>query len=726
MNWRGRQTAHRTTVVFVPLLALLVTFSQFANAQLIALGKWSQPQALYDINFITTKSVPASLTFSRASSATYYNSSGTLSSAAAGTARFDYDPGTLAYRGLLMEPSATNYFLFSENLTGTNWYNQQTVLTANSTTAPDGTTTASKLAEASSAGSNQHNSGYTDWSSPTNTNLTSSIYLKAGSINQVELFNIGRTCTWSSFVITLQGMGVMTTTGATNGVGTASNYGIQYVGNGWYRAFITIYNDASNSCGYTLLTRTYKNGSSWYDAGSGGDYVYLWGAQYESGSVATSYIKTTGAAVTRSADQLTLTSTSLYNNTGGTLYAQFINGGAENAANYRAFGFFATNVGGTFAQNEISIADQGTATTSAINTSGAAQFSPSGTLYGPGYVNYAALAYTTSSYAYSVNGSAASTVTTGSLPTMSPAYAYIGSQPDGKMRVRWIQKVQYYNQRFNNLSLANLSKTDCAHGSQTFASTGADQTFALPAGCTQFTVQAWGAGGGGSKEWDGNGRTGGAGGYTSAVVTGSGTYTIVVGSGGGSGSTSSVYGGGAGSGGTSGGAGGGRSAVRASGVDIVTAGGGGGTGYGGTTGYSGANEYGGSGGGLVGLGVGGTNSGGGGTQVAGGTAGANGGAGAGTQYAGGNGSSTWSGGGGGGWYGGGGGSAAYGDGGGGGGGSSYYSGAGVSLGMTLAAPVGSVNPVIMDGNYSSGVGVGGYSSGGAGTAGGSGLVVISY
>jgi hypothetical protein len=695
------------------------------QAQMISLPQWAPPKALYDINFIASKSIPSTLSFSRASTGTYYNSAGTLTTAASGVARFDYDPSNLSYRGLLLEPSATNYVPYSENLSGgSNWYNQQTVLTANATTAPDGTNTASMLAEAAGAGNNQHNSMYYEWpGGPANVSITASIFLKAGTLNQVELFLSGRPGVWSSFVITMQGAGIMTTTGAANGLGSATNYGIQYVGNGWYRAFITIPNDSSGN-GLCFLTRIYNNGSSWYDAGAGGGSVYLWGVQYEAGSVPTSYIKTTGASATRAADQLTFASTSLYNKTGGTLFAQFINAGIENGANYRAFGFFGSNVAGTFSQNEISIADQGTATTSAINAGGVTQYSPSGTLYSPGYVNYAALAYTTGSYAYSVNGSAAVTINTGSLPSASPVYGYIGSQPDGNMRVRWIQKVQYYNQRTNNLSLANLSKTDCAHGSLTFTSLGSDQTFTVPTGCTKFFVQAWGAGGGGTQEGDGNGQTGGAGGYTSGYITGTGSFTVIVGSGGGAGDLTASYGGGGASGGPSGGDGGGRSAISLSGTDLLTAGGGGGAGYGGTTGYSGTAENGGSGGGLVGLGVGGSMSGGPGTQSAGGAAGSCCGGTAGIQYIGGIGASTWTGGGGGGWYGGGGGTSAFGDGGGGGGGSGYVGGAGVTLGASISSIVGNPNPPVQDGNYQAGVGVGGITF--PATAGGGGLVVITY
>ncbi len=50
----------------------------------------------------------AGTSFTRASTATYFDSSGTLQTAATNTPRFDYDPSTLAFRGLLMERSRTN------------------------------------------------------------------------------------------------------------------------------------------------------------------------------------------------------------------------------------------------------------------------------------------------------------------------------------------------------------------------------------------------------------------------------------------------------------------------------------------------------------------------------------------------------------------------------------------------------------------------------------------
>jgi hypothetical protein len=272
----------------------------------------------------------------------------------------------------------------------------------------------------------------------------------------------------------------------------------------------------------------------------------------------------------------------------------------------------------------------------------------------------------------------------------------------------------------------------CTHGSQTFSYTGADQSFSVPANCTSLTLKAWGAGGaGGVTSPSCTPAAGGGGGYATGLltVTPGQALTVVVGQGGTavtSSSPTTTYGGGGGTLSAAGGAkGGGRSAVRTSaGLEILTAGAGGGgsncTTLDASTGGAGGGSIGGS------PASAGTNSGGGGTGSAGGSAGSQAGGTtgsgslAGAKYMGGVAGNGGTGvkptsGGGGGYFGGGGGNT-----GAGGGGSGYIGG--VTSG-TNTFGVGASPANTGDTAYVTGVGVGGTASSGTG---GNGLVVISW
>jgi hypothetical protein len=65
-----------------------------------------------DLNFMAG-AMPSGITFTRASTGWYFNSSGALTSAATDAPRFDSDPSTLAAKGLLIEEARTNLFLNS-------------------------------------------------------------------------------------------------------------------------------------------------------------------------------------------------------------------------------------------------------------------------------------------------------------------------------------------------------------------------------------------------------------------------------------------------------------------------------------------------------------------------------------------------------------------------------------------------------------------------------------
>jgi hypothetical protein len=102
------------------------------------------PYPALDLDFINNP-LDSRITFTRASTATFFNSAGVLTSAAVNAPRFDYNPSTLAPRGLLIEEQRTNSELYSEDFANAHWQKNQATVTSNVIIAPDGNLTGDKL-----------------------------------------------------------------------------------------------------------------------------------------------------------------------------------------------------------------------------------------------------------------------------------------------------------------------------------------------------------------------------------------------------------------------------------------------------------------------------------------------------------------------------------------------------------------------------------------------------
>ena len=172
----------------------------------------SSPPAL-SINF-TTGALDARITFARASSATRTNSSGVIESVSSNTARFDYDPSTLAAKGLLIEEARTNLFLNS-TIDGANLATQNVTVTAQAYTISfygTGTIELSGAHTASVVGTGAYPSRKTLTFTPSAGTLTCTVtgtvqyaQIEAGSFASSYIPTAGATVTRAADVATMTG-----------------------------------------------------------------------------------------------------------------------------------------------------------------------------------------------------------------------------------------------------------------------------------------------------------------------------------------------------------------------------------------------------------------------------------------------------------------------------------------------------------------------------------------
>jgi hypothetical protein len=249
-----------------------------------------------DLRFADNKSLvdavtgASPVTFTRASSGTFVDSAGTLQTAATDVPRFDHNPTTGESLGLLVEEQRTNLLLRSEEFDTASWTLFGTASrTANTTVAPNGATTADSVTLPASSGIFQLVTG------SASTAYTFSVWVRCDTTQTVRLV----------INTNLSDPTVLTVTATSS----------------WQRFSIT----KTTSVGTLTVTSQVDTG--------GGNTFYLWGAQLEAGAFPTSYIPTTTAAVTRSADVCSITGSafsSWYSQSEGTVfstYQQYATGG---------------------------------------------------------------------------------------------------------------------------------------------------------------------------------------------------------------------------------------------------------------------------------------------------------------------------------------------------------------------------------------------------------------
>ena len=347
---------------------------------------------------------------------TYQTTPGTYNattSAAYYGPRLDYNPATLAARGLLIEEARTNLALQSAMGTALgSWGGNASIRTLSTATAPDGTVTAINVVTTGNSGLNIAQVITT----VVGQIYTSSMWLK-GTLGQQIYFLADAS---------VAGQELITFTGS------------------WQRVTKTF--TATSTSAYFGCELFNRSGG----AGLPNVTFDCWGAQYELGSFATSYIPTAASSVARSADTASMTGTnfsSWYNATAGAFLVQF----DTPASGTRIISAADDNT----ANNNIQMLTSGTDPTFLVTTSGTAQASIDAGTVAANTVYKFAGTYSANDFAACISGGTVGTDTSGTIPTVDRLR--IGAGQAGNTLCGHVALLNYYPARLTDATLQSLT-----------------------------------------------------------------------------------------------------------------------------------------------------------------------------------------------------------------------------------------------------------------------------
>jgi hypothetical protein len=243
--------------------------------------------------------------------------------------------------------------------------------------------------------------------------------------------------------------GQLASSGSTGAGFTVVRSGIENYGNGWYRCNLAV------TMGYTpanphVMIRPTASLTSSIPVTASGDTCYIFGAQLETGSIATSYIPTTTASATRNAEVISLSGavSGCIGQTEGTIYLE-TNSLVSGVSDLFCFARATTNTV-SISKNSSNII-QATVYTSGLALNIAASATVSGNMK-------IAVAYKTGDSALYINGVQIGTSSTAF--SFTAALTQININPTGFFEGRGNQRIStlpLYTTRLTNAELAALT-----------------------------------------------------------------------------------------------------------------------------------------------------------------------------------------------------------------------------------------------------------------------------
>lgn len=370
--------------------------------------------------------------------ATRVNSTGVIEGVAADTPRFDFNPITLVCRGLLIEQTQENLLTHSGDFSNAVWTASGGSKSSVTETNPDATTAGVLFTE--DAALSLHTVSRAR-SFVSGVLFTYSVFVKTNGRNVIEV-GAGNTGTWGGRVRFNIALGTIL---ASTGSGTITPFP-----DGWFRCTVT--GTAGSTASTTLNVRGFDlvANSATY-TGDGVSGFYVWGAQFEQNSFPTSYIPTDAATATRNADVATMTGTNFsdwYSAGAGGVVVRVLPSTVIGTRPAIQFDDNTANeiiaLRGNTTNPELSIVDGG---------SPQAQID-AGTIAANTAYNLGG-AWNTNNCAAAVNGGAAVTDTSATIPTVTQAR--LGSDGTNFLNGH-LQTVRYWPQRLIDTEVQAFSK----------------------------------------------------------------------------------------------------------------------------------------------------------------------------------------------------------------------------------------------------------------------------
>ena len=273
------------------------------------------------------KPLGQNFTFTRASTATFLGSNNLLQTAASGVPRIDYVGNTGGH--ILLEPSRTNIFLQSNNLSNNTWWSEVNGVSLTSSdkniTSPTGTGNDAWTLTTDSGGGlkkvgvRMRNNGTNNHTISASTSKAMSIFVKKSSYDFIYFSS-------QKFQSDMNGDTWFNISNGTLGTASANHTStkIEDYGNGWYRLSATVTAPASPADNVGQFSWYVANADTETSVIEDGTSTSFWyGGQIEVGEYGTSYIETVSADVTRVAETASGAGNStLFNDSEGVLFVE--------------------------------------------------------------------------------------------------------------------------------------------------------------------------------------------------------------------------------------------------------------------------------------------------------------------------------------------------------------------------------------------------------------------